>query len=142
MIWPYLSLFGIALLAATLVPAQSELTLGALLAAGRLDPWLLVAAASAGNVLGSLVNWAIGRFLHQHRDRRWFPVSPGALERAERSFARWGAWTLLFSWLPLIGDPLTLVAGLLRMRLRLFLPLVLVAKTGRYLAISGLVQLL
>lgn len=141
LIWPYLSLFGIAFLAATLVPAQSELTLAGLLAAGRYDPWLLVAAATAGNVLGSLVNWAIGRFLHEHRDHEWFPVPRGALDRAERSFVRWGAWTLLFSWLPLVGDPLTLVAGLLRMRLRLFLPLVLVAKAGRYLAISGLVQL-
>ena len=141
LIWPYLSLFGIAFLAATLLPAQSELTLAGLLAAGRYDPWLLVLAATAGNVLGSLVNWAIGRFLNGHRDRKWFPVSPDALDRAERIFARWGAWALLFSWLPLVGDPLTLVAGLLRMRLRLFLPLVLIAKAGRYLAISGLVQL-
>ena len=136
-----LSLFGAAFLAATLVPAQSELVLAGLLAIGRYDPWLLLAAATAGNVLGSVVNWAIGRFLHHYRDRRWFPIPPRALEKAERTFARWGAWSLLLSWLPVIGDPLTLVAGLLRTPLRIFLPLVLVAKAGRYLAISGLVQL-
>jgi membrane protein YqaA with SNARE-associated domain len=137
----YLSLFGIAFLAATLVPAQSELALAGLLATGRYETWLLLAAATAGNVLGSLLNWAIGRFFHQYRDRRWFPIPPPALQKAERTFNRWGALSLLLSWLPVIGDPLTLVAGLLKTPLRLFVPLVLIAKAGRYLAVSGVVQL-
>lgn len=138
---PYLSLFLIAFVAATLLPAQSELALAALLAAGRQDPALLIAAATAGNVLGSLVNWAIGRFLHHHRGHRWFPVPPAALDRAERHYRRWGVWSLLLSWMPVIGDPLTLVAGLLNTPLRLFLPLVLAAKAGRYLALAWAVGL-
>lgn len=139
--WPLLSLFGIAFLAATLVPAQSELALGALIATMRYDPWLLIMAATAGNVLGSLVNWVLGRFLHHYRERRWFPVSASSLERAERSYGRWGAWTLLFSWVPVLGDPLTFVAGLLRTPLKLFLPIVSIAKAGRYCAVAGVVQL-
>ncbi|HEX8215292.1 MAG TPA: hypothetical protein VF582_07475 [Allosphingosinicella sp.] len=79
--WPYLSLFGIAFLAATIFHAQSELVLVALIAGGRLDPWLLVLAATSGNVLGSVVNRLIGRFLHGYREHRWFPIPARALER-------------------------------------------------------------
>ena len=139
--WPYLSLFGIAFLAATIFPAQSELGLAALLATGRFDPWLLILVATLGNVLGSVFNWLIGRFLHGYRSRRWFPVPAKALDRAERTYRRWGIWTLLLSWVPVIGDPLTLVAGLLKAPLRLFLPLVIIAKAARYLVVAGAVQL-
>lgn len=140
-LWPYLSLFGIALLAATLLPAQSELALAAFLAAGQGDAWLLIGVATAGNVLGSYINWVIGRFLHHFHDRSWFPVPAPALIRAERLYRRWGVWTLLLSWVPIIGDPLTLVAGFLKTPLKLFLPLVFIAKAGRYMAVAGLVQL-
>ena len=140
-VWPYLGLFGIAFAAATLLPAQSELVLAGLIASGTYDPWLLIAAATAGNVLGSCVNWAIGRLLHRHRDHKWFPVPARSLERAERSYSRWGIWTLLLSWVPVIGDPLTLVAGLLKTPFKVFLPLVSVAKLGRYVAIFGGLQL-
>ncbi|TFI58444.1 DedA family protein [Sphingomonas parva] len=139
--WPLLSLFGISFLAATLVPAQSELALGALISLGRYDPWLLILTATAGNVLGSLVNWVLGRFLHQYRGRRWFPVSGRSLERAERIYRRWGVWTLLLSWVPIVGDPLTFVAGLLRTPLKVFLPVVAIAKAARYCAIAGVAQL-
>ena len=140
--WPYLSLFAIAFLAATILPAQSEFALAALIATGRLDPWLLILVATIGNVLGSVINWLIGRFLHRCRARPWFPIPARALERAERTYRRWGIWTLLLSWVPIIGDPLTVVAGLLRAPLRLFLPLVTVAKAGRYLVVAGAVQLI
>ena len=139
--WPILSLFGLAFVAATLLPAQSELALATLLAVGRYDAWLLILVATAGNVLGSLVNWLLGRFLHHHRDKRWFPVSGRSLERAERIYGRWGLWTLLLSWMPVVGDPLTFVAGLLRTPLKLFLPIVALAKAGRYSAVAGVVQL-
>jgi membrane protein YqaA with SNARE-associated domain len=105
------------------------------------DPWLLILTATAGNVLGSLLNWLMGRYLHGYRDRRWFPVSQAGLSRAERVFKRWGVWMLLLSWVPIIGDPLTLVSGLLRVPLKVFLPIVLVAKAGRYIAISGVIFL-
>ena len=142
MVWlPYLSLFGIAFLAATIFPAQSELVLAGLLASGRFDPWLLVITATVGNVLGSVVNWFIGRYIHRFRDRRWFPVSEASLQRGERFYGRWGAWTLLLSWVPVIGDPLTIIAGFLRVPLRVFVPIVMIAKAGRYIAITGMVSL-
>lgn len=139
---PYLSLFAIAFLAATIFPAQSELMLAGFLASGQFDPWLLILTATLGNVLGSVVNWFIGRYIHRYRSRRWFPVSEAGLQRAERFYGRWGAWTLLLSWVPIIGDPITVIAGFLRVPLRLFVPVVLIAKAGRYVAISGLVSLL
>ena len=127
-------LFMAALLAATLLPAQSEAVLVGLLLAGY-APWLLLGVASVGNVLGSVVTWALGRGIEHLRNRRWFPVSPAALARAERWYRRYGRWSLLLSWMPIIGDPLTVVAGVLREPLPVFLLLVSVAKVGRYLVL-------
>ncbi|MGQ7792136.1 YqaA family protein [Faunimonas sp. B44] len=129
-------LFGSAFLAATIVPAQSEAVLAALLLAGAADPVVLVAVASVGNVLGSVVNWVLGRFLASFRGRRWFPVREPALARAERFYRRWGLWSLLLSWVPLIGDPITVVAGALRTPLAVFVALVGAAKTARYAALA------
>lgn len=136
---PYAGLFTTAFLAATLLPAQSELLLGVMLVSGRYDVALLLASATAGNTLGSVMNWLLGRFVEQFRDRRWFPVRRQSLERAERWYARWGKWSLLLSWAPLVGDALTLAAGLMRTRLAVFLPIVVVAKGGRYLVIAAAV---
>ena len=129
------SLFAAAFVAATLIPAQSELLLAAMVAGGGFDPVSLLLVATCGNVAGSTVNWLLGRFLNDYRDRRWFPFSAEQLERAQARYARWGIWTLLLSWVPIIGDPLTFVSGLMRTPLRLFLPLVTLAKAGRYLVI-------
>ncbi|WP_231746270.1 YqaA family protein [Sphingobium baderi] len=132
MVLGYPGLFLAALAAATLLPAQSELLLLAMLASGRFDPALLFLVASLGNVLGSTINWALGRFLAHHRGARWFPVSKTAMIRAERRYRRFGELSLLLSWLPIIGDPLTLIAGVLRTPLSRFLLLVTIAKVGRY----------
>lgn len=134
---PYAGLFAIAFLAATLVPAQSEVVFGAMLLSGRYDTILLLATATAGNTLGSCVNWLLGRFVEHFRESRWFPVSPAKLARAEAWYAKWGRWSLLLSWTPVIGDALTLAAGLLRTPFHIFFVLVLIAKGGRYLAIAG-----
>jgi membrane protein YqaA with SNARE-associated domain len=128
-------LFIAAFAAATLLPAQSEAVLVALLLQGH-SPLRLVAIASVGNVLGSLVNWWLGREIVRFGDRRWFPVKPAALERARRWYARWGRWTLLLSWVPIIGDPLTLAAGIMRERFVVFLALVAFAKTARYVVLA------
>jgi membrane protein YqaA with SNARE-associated domain len=133
---PYWALFTAAFLAATLLPAQSELLLAALLMSGRHDWSLLLLTATMGNSLGSCVNWLLGRSIERFRDRRWFPVRRAALERAEAWYRRWGIWSLLLSWVPVIGDPLTLAAGLLRAPFLAFLAIVVVAKGGRYLAIA------
>lgn len=131
----YAGLFAVAFGSATLLPLQSEAVLAGLLVGGY-TPWAVLAVASAGNIAGSCVNWLLGRFIEHWRDRPWFPVSDTALDRAGRWYRRWGKWSLLLSWVPIIGDPLTVVAGLLREPFGVFLALVTVAKIGRYLAIA------
>ncbi len=134
----YGGLFLSALAAATILPLQSEALLVALLSMGGHAIWLLIAVATAGNVLGSLINWWLGRSIERYRERRWFPVPAAALARAERHYQRYGKWSLLLSWAPLIGDPLTLVAGFMREPLGRFLLLVLIAKLGRYMVLAWL----
>ena len=133
----YGGLFAAAFLAATLVPAQSESVLLGLIALKSHPVWALIAVASIGNVAGSLVNWWIGRGVARFKDRRWFPVGAATLAKAEASYARYGRWSLLLSWVPIIGDPITVAAGVMRERLLPFLLLVAIAKTTRYLAIVG-----
>lgn len=128
----YAGLFLSAFTSATLLPGSSEAVLLALLAIGQGDPALLLTVATAGNVLGSSVSWVIGRILSRMRDHRWFPVGSEAHARAISWFRRYGVWSLLLSWVPVVGDPLTLVAGILRVRLLPFLLLVSVGKAGRY----------
>ncbi|WP_434630528.1 DedA family protein [Pseudomonas sp. Z1-29] len=128
----YIGLFFAAFGAATLLPLQSEALLVGLLLSERYAIWLLLAAATLGNVLGSLVNWWLGTRLEQFKDRRWFPVSPSLLDKARRHYQRYGYWSLLLSWLPIIGDPLTLVAGVMGEPWRRFLLIVTLAKGLRY----------
>ncbi|MEO3432332.1 YqaA family protein [Inquilinus sp. CAU 1745] len=128
-------LFLTAFLAATVLPAQSEFLLAGLHLSGDYGTWTLVLVATIGNVLGSAVNWSLGRYLIRFRDRRWFPVKPALVERATRWYRRFGFWSLLLAWAPFIGDPLTLVAGMLRVNLMLFLVLVSVGKAARYVAV-------
>ena len=125
-------LFVAAFVAATVFPFQSELLLLGLLAAGQHAAWELLVVASLGNTLGSVANWALGRFLLRFQDRRWFPVKGAAYDRARRLYLRWGLWSLLFAWLPFVGDPLTVAAGALRVSLPTFVVLVAIGKTARY----------
>jgi membrane protein YqaA with SNARE-associated domain len=131
----YAGLFGGAFAAATILPFSSEAALVVLLLAGYSPVWLLL-VAGAGNVLGSAVNWLLGRFIERYRDRKWFPVSDRALARAQGWYHRYGRWSLLLSWVPVIGDPLTLVAGVMREPFTTFLLLVTIAKVGRYVALT------
>ncbi|WP_299818700.1 YqaA family protein [uncultured Roseibium sp.] len=131
-----IGLFGLSFLAATLLPAQSELGLSGLIAAGTDPVVLLVAAASLGNTLGSMVNWGLGRGAAAFSNARWFPVKPEKLERATGWYRRYGRWSLLMSWAPVIGDPLTLAAGVLREPFWSFTLLVAIAKTARYLIVA------
>ena len=131
-----LGLFVSAFLSATLLPGSSEAALIALLALGKSDPVLLVAVATVGNVLGSVVNWALGRFFAHFSDRPWFPVSAGAFERAAAWYRRFGVWSLLVAWVPVIGDPLTVAAGVLRTGFWPFVALVTLGKAARYVFIA------
>lgn len=132
MITSYLGLFFAAFGAATLLPLQSEAVLVGLLLSGNYNLWLLLGIATLGNVLGSVVNWWLGRWVEHFKQRRWFPVNDKQLEKARNHYERWGHWTLLLSWVPIIGDPLTLVAGVMREPLWRFLLLVTLAKSVRY----------
>ncbi len=132
----YAGLFAISLIAATILPAQSEAGLVALILSGQYSTLLLVVVASLGNILGSLVNWLLGIGIERFRDRRWFPVGEVALDRAQRWYRRYGKWSLLASWLPIVGDPITVVAGVMREPLPVFLLLVTVAKTARYAVLA------
>ena len=130
-------LFLTSFLAATLLPAQSELVLAGLLTQNAAPVWLLLTVATLGNTAGSSVNWLLGRAVTRFRDRRWFPVSPAALARAEHWYRRYGRWTLLLSWAPVIGDPLTLAAGVMREPFPSFFLITLSAKLGRYLLVTA-----
>lgn len=135
----YLSLFISAFLAATILPVQSEALLGYQVSAYPDRVVYLVAAATLGNVLGAVVNWWLGRAITQFRDRSWFPVVTNERLRAERHYSKYGRYSLLLSWVPFIGDPITVVAGAMREPLWSFIGLVTIAKCGRYIAVTGLI---
>lgn len=133
------ALFLTAFAAATILPLQSEALLAGLLLAGSQSPAALILVATLGNVLGSVVNWLLGRGIDRFRDRKWFPVKPAVLDRASVRYRHYGRWSLLLSWAPVIGDPLTLVAGVFREPLWSFVAIVTAAKIARYLVVSGTV---
>jgi len=134
MIASYLLLFGAAFLAATILPFYSEVVLFALLREGG-EPVTLVGVATLGNTLGAAVNWLLGRYLLHFRDRRWFYFSGAQIDRAQRWFQRYGFWSLLLAWMPVGGDALTLIAGIMKVRLGLFLLLVGTGKALRYVSV-------
>lgn len=130
----YLTLFGSAFLAATILPFYSEVVLFALLIKGE-SAAVLVLIATLGNTLGAAVNWVLGRFLLRFKDRRWFYFKAEDLEKTQQWFQRYGAWSLLLAWLPIGGDALTLIAGIMRVNFSLFLVLVGIGKGLRYVAV-------
>jgi len=133
----YVGLFLSALIAATILPMQSEAVLVGLLIGGERSVVLLLVVATVGNVLGSLINWYLGRFLLRFQQRRWFPTSEQQLAVAENWYRRYGRWSLLGSWLPILGDPITVAAGVMREPLASFLILVTLAKAGRYIILAA-----
>ena len=132
----YGSIFLTAVLAATILPLSSEAVLVALTVSGGYELWMLIALASVGNTVGAAINWAIGRYCLRWLDRIWFPVSPATLKKASVWFTRYGHYTLLFAWLPLVGDPLTVAAGLMRLCFSRFLLFVATGKTIRYIVVG------
>ena len=131
----YLSLFFISFLAATVLPFSSELTLAGLISTSNYDNLLLLVVASFGNVLGSVFNWSLGFYSRNLSTKKWFPFKKTQIERSSKWFSKFGKWSLIFAWLPIVGDPLTFVAGLLRVRFLDFIILVAIGKVSRYLII-------
>ena len=137
----YAGLFASAFLAATVLPAYSEILFAGLLAAGY-DPLTLWAVASTGNTLGSVINWLLGRYLLHFQERRWFPFRQSTLGVAQRWFQKFGVWSLLLAWLPVGGDALTFIAGMMRVRFALFIALTAIGKASRYALLLGLLGFL
>lgn len=140
----YAILFLSAFAAATILPFYSEIAFIGLLEQGYTPFWVWLVATS-GNSLGAVVNWILGRFLTRFESRRWFPFKPGSLHRSQAWFQRYGVWSLLFAWLPVVGDGLTFIAGIMRVRFELFFLLTTIGKGARYavlyLIYSGLFPL-
>jgi membrane protein YqaA with SNARE-associated domain len=126
-------------LAATILPFSSELTLAGLISTSNYDNLLLLVFASFGNVLGSVFNWGLGFYARNLTIKKWFPFKETQIERSSKWFSKFGKWSLLFAWVPIVGDPLTFVAGLLRVRFLDFIILVAIGKVSRYLIIFYLI---
>ncbi len=135
----YPALFLLSFLAATVIPLGSEWLFLALLLKGA-DPVLAITVATAGNTLGACTTYWIGLRGCSFLVGKVLRPGDRELARAYRFYDRYGSWSLLFSWLPVVGDPLCLVGGLLRVRPMKFLVLVLAGKLARY-TVLGLAAL-
>ena len=129
----YLQLLIISFLAATILPLSSELVLSTMLLTDSFDKYLLLVVASFGNIFGSSVNWYLGKKILILKDKKWFPVNEKQIAKSEMYFKKYGIWSLLLAWVPIIGDPLTVIAGILRVNFFTFLLLVSISKTSRYI---------
>ena len=129
----YLQLLIISFLAATILPLSSELVLSTMLLTDSFDKYLLLVVASFGNIFGSSVNWYLGKKILIFKDKKWFPVNERQIVKSEMYFKKYGIWSLLLAWVPIIGEPLTVIAGILRVNFFTFLLLVSISKTSRYI---------
>ena len=129
----YFQLLIISFLAATILPLSSELVLLTMLLTDSFDKYLLLVVASFGNIFGSSVNWYLGKKILILKDKKWFPVNKKQIAKSEMYFKKYGIWSLLLSWVPIIGDPLTVIAGILKINFFTFLLLVSISKTSRYI---------
>ena len=139
MIVGYLSLFTISFLAATILPFSSELMLASMLSIENYNRTLLITFSSLGNILGSVFNWVLGFYFIKLQNKKWFPFNQEQISKSSQWFEKYGKWSLLFAWVPIIGDPLTFVAGTMKTKFFIFLILVSIGKISRYLFISLLV---
>ena len=132
-LFSYFQLLIISFLAATILPLSSELVLSTMLLTESFDKYLLLVVASFGNIFGSSVNWYLGKKILIFKDKKWFPVNEKQIAKSEMYFKKYGIWSLLLSWVPIIGDPLTVIAGILKINFFTFLLLVSISKTSRYI---------
>ena len=129
----YFQLLIISFLAATILPLSSELVLSTMLLTDSFDKYLLLVVASFGNIFGSSVNWYLGKKILIFKDKKWFPVNEKQIAKSEMYFKKYGIWSLLLAWVPIIGDPLTVIAGILKINFFTFLLLVSISKISRYI---------
>ena len=134
-LFSYLQLLIVSFLAATILPFSSEIVLTTMYLSNSFETYFLLIFASIGNILGSITNWYLGKKITIFQDRKWFPVSADQLNRSQKYFQKYGLWSLLLAWVPVIGDPLTLLAGVLKVRFGIFFLLVSISKISRYVFI-------
>jgi membrane protein YqaA with SNARE-associated domain len=139
--WGLPALFGISFLAATVLPIASEWLLAAVVVQGA-DLLAAVGIATAGNTLGAITTWAVGMWGSSYLICKWLRISSKNRIRAEQWYARWGSWSLLMAWAPVVGDPLCLVGGLLKVPLGRFTLLVALGKATRYAVVAWTAQTL
>ena len=134
-LFSYFQLSLISFLAATILPFSSEVVLTTMYLSNSFETYFLLIFASIGNIMGSITNWYLGKKITLFQNRKWFPVSREQLERSRKYFQKYGLWSLLLAWVPIIGDPLTLLAGVLKVRFGIFFVLVSISKISRYMFI-------
>ncbi len=135
----YFSLFFVSFVAASLLPAYSEVMLVGLLLNGY-DPVKLFLFATVGNTLGACLNWLLGRYLLRYKQHRFFPFKENSLKGAQHWFQKYGVWTLLMSWAPIGGDALTFIAGVMRVKFSVFILLISIGKGARYAILLGVLN--
>jgi membrane protein YqaA with SNARE-associated domain len=138
----YLQLLLFSFLAATFLPFSSEVILTTMYLSKNFNIFILLIVASIGNISGSLFNWYLGKKILIFKDKKWFPISNDRLKKSEKFFQKYGVWSLLLAWVPIIGDPLTMIAGVLRIKLIVFLIFVSISKISRYIFIIYLAKLI
>jgi len=131
----YISIFFLSFLTATIIPFLSEVGLLSYMALGKFNNELLLIFASLGNILGSCVNYILGLYIINFKTKSWFPFKDNQILKATNWFNRFGVYSLFFSFLPIVGDPLTLIAGIFRVSFIKFIILVSFGKVLRYLLI-------
>ena len=132
----YTSLFISSFLSSTILPGHSEITLTTLFLLEKYSQFLLIFFASLGNILGSIVNWFLGLYITKFINKNWFPFSEKQLVKASSWYLKYGKWSLFLCWVPIIGDPLTIVAGMFRFPLIIFIIIVSISKVLRYISVG------
>ena len=132
----YSSLFISSFLSSTVLPGHSEITLITFILLEKYSQFLLIFFASVGNILGSFVNWYLGFHITKFVNKSWFPFKKKQLDKASSWYLKYGKWSLFFTWVPIIGDPLTIVAGIFRVPLIIFITIVSISKILRYIFVS------
>jgi len=135
----YPGVFLVSFIASTLIPFSNEVVVAAMPALGY-DIWATAIWATGGGYLGSLMNYLVGKKGTDFVFARWITIKPERWQQAERIFQRWGNWALFFVWLPVIGDPLAIVAGAFKIEWRLFSFWVITGKFLRFIALLGIVR--
>ena len=132
----YNSLFISSFLSSTILPGHSEIILTTLILLEKYSQFLLIFFASLGNILGSIVNWFLGLYITKFINKSWFPFSKKQLDKASSWYLKYGKWSLFLCWVPIIGDPLTIVAGIFRVPLIIFIIIVSISKVLRYIFVG------